>query len=219
MSFTKQSNRTTRVAKIATAKEAIGTIEPGSDTFILTYGQFSLIDALVAILDQAGPADVCISTWTAADAHLERTGGLVESSRIRSFRMIVDRSFETRHPAYCHHMRQLFGLECIRAIRTHAKFITIRSDSMDVAIRTSMNLNENRRMENIEISEGSDFTDFLMSIFDSIFDEVMPGENLSDLPKLDGVQESFPFQLVEARTIKREDLNEPETTHVIKRNR
>ena len=213
----KKATRAVRVAKVSSAREAIGTIEKGTDTFILTYGQFSLIDALVVILDQTGPADVTISTWTAADAHLARSAALLESVSMRSFRMIVDRSFETRQPKYCHHMRQLFGAESIRAIRTHAKFMIIRSDTHDIAVRTSMNLNENPRLENIEISEGKEFAEFLQAISDDVFREVPERENMSDLPNLESVQETFQFNEIKANTIKREALNEPRTTHAVKR--
>lgn len=214
---TKPAHRAVRTAKTATAAEAIGRIERGSDTFILTFGQFSLIDALVAILDQTGPADVVISTWTAADAHLERSRDLLESAQIKSLRMIVDRSFETRQPDYCYHMRRLFGPECIRAIRTHAKFLLIRSATMDVVCRTSMNLNENPRLENIEVSEDRGLAEFFQRVTDDIFAEVAEGENMSPLPTLASLQESFPFAEVAAGVIPRESLREPETTHVVTR--
>ena len=216
-SHTKRASRQCRVAKVSTAAEAIGTIKPGTDTFILTYGQFSLVDALVAILDQTGPADVSISTWTAADAHLERSAALLESASIRSFRMIVDRSFETRQPKYCHHMRQLFGPESIRAIRTHAKFMLVRSDTHDVVVRTSMNLNENPRLENLEVSEGTAFAEFFQRIVDEVFATVPEGENMSSLPSLDDLRETFPFREVSAGVIRQENLNVPATTHTIRR--
>jgi len=69
-SHTKTAKRDIRMARASTAREAIGHIEKQTDKFILTFGQFSLIDALVVLLDQTGPATVDISTWTAADAHL-----------------------------------------------------------------------------------------------------------------------------------------------------
>lgn len=192
-------------------------IEKGTDTFILTYGQFSLIDALVVILDQTGPADVSLSTWTAADAHIQRSAELLETAQIRSIRLIVDRSFETRQPAYCHHMRRVFGADCIRAIRTHAKFALIRSDTMDVVVRTSMNLNENPRLENIEISEDREFAEFFQAIVDGVYAEVDEGENRSKLLDLPGLEDSYPFREVEAKQIDRASLREPVTTHVYKK--
>jgi hypothetical protein len=211
----KSAARGVRVAKKATATEAIGTIEKGTDTFILTYGQFSLIDALCAILDQTGPAKVSISTWTAADAHLEATAALMESAQITDLRMIVDRSFESRQPRYCAHMRKVFGRECIRAIRTHAKFMLIRSETHNVVVRTSMNLNENPRLENIEISESLEFANFFQKVVDDVFSEVKESKNQSSLPELPNLQESFPFREVRAGVIEREDLNEVRTTHTV----
>jgi len=216
-SHTKPARRDIRVAKQSSAAEAIGEIRPNTDTFILTYGQFSLIDALVAILDQTGPADVIISTWTAADAHLQRSAALLESAQIRSLRWIVDRSFETRQPEYCYHMRKLFGPGCIRAIRTHAKFMVVRSETHDIVVRTSMNLNENPRLENLEVSWDSGMADFFQTIADDIFKEVAEGENKLDMPELTGAQETFNFEEIEADIIKREDLNECKTTHVVSR--
>jgi len=215
-SFRKAASRSIRTAKIASAKEAIGTIEKNTDVFILTYGQFSLIDALVAILDQTGPADVIISTWTAADAHLQRSAALLESAQIRSLRWIVDRSFETRQPEYCFHMRKLFGPGCIRAIRTHAKFMVVRSETHDIVVRTSMNLNENPRLENLEVSWDCGMADFFQSIADELFDEVAEGENKLDMPALAGIQETFNFEEIEADVIRREDLNECKTTHIVR---
>ena len=212
-SITKPAKRKCRTAKKASAADAIGKIEKNTDTFILTYGQFSLIDALCAILDQVGPSDVTISAWTAADAHLERSAALMESAQIKSFKMIIDGSFATRQPGYCSHMRTLFGDECIRAIKSHAKFMLIRSETHNIVVRTSMNLNENPRLENIEISEDETFAEFFQEIVNDIFKEMKVGSYKQTLPELENVQETFQFPEIQSGIIKREDLNEPRTTH------
>jgi hypothetical protein len=82
-SKTKPANRSVRIAKKACAADAIGTIQKNTDTFVLTFGQFSLIDVICAVLDQIGPADVSISTWTAADADLRRSAALMEAAQIK----------------------------------------------------------------------------------------------------------------------------------------
>jgi len=206
-----------KISKTLNAKDSIGKIEKNTDNFILTFGQFSLIDALAVILDQTGPAHVSISTWTAADAHLERSKELLSSLHVLSFRMIVDRSFESRQPGYYYHMIKLFGADCIRAIRTHAKFMIIQNDKFNIVVRTSMNLNENPRLENIEISENKLFADFMHEIVDAVFDEVGENVNRSDLLELKNIEEKSPYKLVEAKQIQRSALNEPETTHTIKK--
>lgn len=205
-----------RVCKKGSASEAIGLLEKNMDIFVLTYGQFSLMDGLMAILDQTGPAHISISTWTAAHSDITRSSELLESAEILSFRMIVDRSFKTRQPKYYEHMIGLFGVESIREINTHAKFITIKNDRWDIVVRTSMNLNGNPRLENMEISDNVDFANFFENIVDNVFEEVEPGKGMIKNLKLDKVEDTTGYKLVTARTIKRSTLNEARTTHELR---
>lgn len=215
--FKKQAFRDIRNAKLATAREAIGKIEKNQDVYCLTFGQFSVIDALVHILDEVGPADVTVATWTAADAHLDRARDLIAASSIKSLRLIVDRSFKNRQPGFYHQMRNEFGADCIREFKTHAKFMLIRSATHDVVVRTSMNLNENPRLENIEITENRDFAEYFEDVVTAIFAELKEGENLEGNVQLSDIQETFLFQEIEAPSIKLEDLSEPGYTHTLKK--
>lgn len=176
--------RTIRVAKQGRARDAIGTLTPGCEIYILTFGQFSLIHALTAILEQTGPAHVNMSTWTAAHAHLEESAKLLENKSIESLRFVVDRSFLTRQPAYCARMRELFGDACIRTCRSHAKFLTVRNDKWSLGIRTSMNLNENPRLENLEISDDPAICNFLRELVDDIFAQHSEGDFSGPIPDL-----------------------------------
>lgn len=210
--FKKPSARTMRVLKRGVAQDAIGTLERGQDTYILTYGQFSLIDALSALLDQTGPADVVLSSWTAADANLEEAAHMVEAMAIKKLRMVVDRSFRTRQPSYFRRMRELFGTECVREIRSHAKFVIITNDKWSVVVRTSMNLNENPRFESIEISTDPAFAAFMIGIVDDIFRVVPPDSPHSDMPELADTPDQF--RLLSAQMLGFESLSIPETSHV-----
>lgn len=216
-SFKRTSDRSYRIAKESSARDAIGIIEHGTDTFILTFGQFSLIDALVTILDQTGPADVTVCTWTAADANLQRAAGLLESTKMKSCRWIVDFSFESRQPEYCHHMRRLFGEDSIRAMRTHAKFILIRSDTHNIVIRTSMNMNENPRLESLEVTEDKRMAEFFQRLADEIFAEIEEGKRRSRMPLFDGLPDTISAPEVEYGIIGRDDTREARTTHTITR--
>lgn len=213
----KKSNATKeiKVSKRDSASLAIGDIEKNTDLFILTYGQFSLIDALIAILKKTGPAHVSLSTWTAAHAHLDRSAELMGSGNFLSFRLIVDRSFKTRQPKYFNHMKDIFGANCVREITTHAKFMLIQNDEWNIVVRTSMNLNENPRLENIEISDNKDFACFFKNIVDEIFNEFEPGESSCSTPELAGIKETNNFKLVKGDYININNLNEPEFTHEI----
>ncbi len=182
--------RVVRAVKTGSATEAIGKLEKGCEIFTLTYGQFSLIDALCAILGQTGPANITLSTWTAADADLRRAERLLRAADILSMRYIVDRSFATRMPHYCRAMRELFGDDCIRTARSHAKWSTVTNDRWHLAIRTSMNMNHNPRLETIEISDDPALCDFFLAVADDIFAEQQPGIFDGELPALSSVPDT-----------------------------
>lgn len=183
----KRRRRVIRAVKTATAAQAIGTLQPGCEIFTLTYGQFSLIDALCAILQQTGPANVTLCTWTAADVDLRRAARLLQSAEILSMRFVVDRSFLTRQPKYCQTMRDLFGDDCIRTARSHAKWMIISNDKWKLAIRTSMNMNSNPRLETIEISDDPGLCKFFLAVADDLFSEQQAGIFNGELPELKSV--------------------------------
>jgi len=58
------------VLAVPEAAAALGRITPGCEIYALTKGAFSLVDVLVHCLDATGPADVVVSTWTAAGADI-----------------------------------------------------------------------------------------------------------------------------------------------------
>jgi hypothetical protein len=120
-----------------------------------------LIELVMHVLDATGPADVTISTWTAAGADLAHTRTLIDDGRIRSARWLVDFSFPSRQPAYVEILREQFGDESIRCTANHAKFVMVRNEAWNVVIRTSMNLNLNRRLESYEVSDDADLADWL----------------------------------------------------------
>ena len=216
-SVVKTGNKSVRVAKQSSAKDAIGIIEKNRDIFLLTFGQFSVLDVLLVVLRQTGPADVVISSWTAADSHLERIKQLLDGGEITNFKIILDRSFKSRQPKYDYHMHNAFGSECIRYLRSHTKFILLRNEEFDIVIHTSANLNDNARLENLEICENKKFAEFMQSVVDDVFSEVRVGELRSSPVSLNSVQDEFPFIECAANPINGKDLNEPHFTHTLKK--
>lgn len=176
-------NRLVRNAlKVSTAAEALGPIERGCEIYALSTGQFSLIDVVQHVLQATGPARVVVSTWTAAGADVDIAFRLLTDGAIESLRFIVDFSFPSRQPAYCAAIREAFGDAAIRVTKNHAKFVLIRNKTWNVVIRTSMNLNENRRLENLEVSDCEGMASFLESVCDRIFESEADGECLRKTP-------------------------------------
>ena len=150
---------------------SIGDLVPGCEIFGLTKGQFSLINVIEECLVQTGPASVDISTWTAAHAEIKAAFAFLDNGLIRDLRFLVDTSFPNRQPEYCKTLLETFGEGSVRATRTHAKFVLIRNDDWNLVIRSSMNLNENRRIEVFEISDDLGMADYLSGVIEDFFSE------------------------------------------------
>ena len=151
------------------ASRCIGIIEKGSDIFGLTKGDFSMIDILRHVAKQIGPCNIDIGTWTAAAADIKQAFDMLNDKNILSMRWLVDRSFPQRQQKYYNSLLDKFGQDSVRLARFHAKFILLENDDYKVAVRTSMNLNLNQRIEFFEISEGSPISDYLREVVDYHF--------------------------------------------------
>ena len=190
--------RRPRLSKVTNARDALADFGRGMETYCLTFGQFSLMDAVEAILEKTGPADVTLSTWTAGGADLSRSAEHLHNGHIRSMRFVCDCSFGQRQPGYLAKLRELFGDDAIRTTRTHAKFAVLTSDSWQVAVRTSMNLNENPRLESIEVSDDPVLAGFLLSVVDELFAEESVGDfRTKSRPVLAGLEAVMPAERVE----------------------
>lgn len=190
--------RKVSISKITNARDALAEFDRGMETYCLTFGQFSLMDAVEAILEKTGPADVAVATWTAGAADLSRSAESLRNGNIRSLRFVVDCSFGQRQPGYLTQVRELFGDDAIRSTRTHAKYAVITNDEWSVAVRTSMNLNENPRLESIEVSDDAELAAFLLRLTDEIFAEEKAGDfRTKSRPVLAGMAGIVPALSVE----------------------
>ena len=151
------------------ADRCIGEITKGCDIFGLTKGDFSMIDILRHIAKQIGPCRIDIGTWTAAAAEIKQAFDMIEDKNIVAMRWLVDRSFPARQGKYYRSLLDKFGQDSVRLARFHAKFILLENEKYTVAVRTSMNLNENKRIEFYEISEGTPISDYLRQVVDFHF--------------------------------------------------
>ncbi len=154
---------------VGKASEVIGPIEKGVEITGLTNGQFSLIDLLEHVLVEIGPADVLVSTWTMGIYDADRAEMFCRNGAIRRIRWLVDPSMFGRRPEIAGRLIQAFGLDAFRGVNNHAKFATLCNEEFQVCIRSSMNLNPNKRLENFDISEGPELVAFFNAVADDVF--------------------------------------------------
>lgn len=169
---TKTDSKKSIARRIGTinAKQAIEGFSQDNRITGLTNGAFSLISLIDAVLDITGDANVIISTWSAGFYDVTAVNELIESGKIKDFKIILDRSYKSRQSQYSSTVEELFGLDCIRTTNTHSKFVLIQNDNWNVCIRSSMNLNENKRCENFDVDNDIDiynlFYNFVAELFD-----------------------------------------------------
>lgn len=152
------ARRKREVESFKTAADCIGKVEPGISLFAITRGQFSMIDAIRACLDQVGVSDISLWTWTVADYEIENLVNLRKSDMIRNGLLIIDGGARKRNMGLILEWKEQFGPTSVRYVRNHAKIATIQNGEYKLLLRGSMNLNYNPRFEQFDLTEGG--TDF-----------------------------------------------------------
>ena len=167
-----------------TAAEAIGPIMRGMRLFLISRGQWSMIDAILHVIDELttrggredspSRVDISVWTWTIAEYDVEVLGRLMIDDRIRDALLIVNRVAKDKNAHIIDRWRDIFGPKSVKYATTHAKIARVEellSDGQQeprrrVLIRGSMNLNHNPRYEQCDISEGGPEYDLVRRVED-----------------------------------------------------
>lgn len=113
-----------------------------------------MIDAILACLDQTGPAHLSVWTWTIAEYEVQCMDRLRMDQRLLSGRLVIDFGARVKNSALIRQWKNTFGQESVRYARNHAKIATIQNDDWRLLLRGSMNLNYNPRFEQFDLTEG-----------------------------------------------------------------
>lgn len=153
--------------------------EKNMEYHCLSIGQFNLIDIVEDVVKKIGPCDVDLAVWTAANSNLQKAFDFVERKEIKNMRWMFDPSFKSRQPKYVATLRSLFSNEAVRTIPTHAKFILLYNDNWSIIIQTSMNLNQNKRLESFTVIEDEELVNFYKQFVDDVFEKIDPDNSFS----------------------------------------
>jgi hypothetical protein len=151
------------------ANDFLGTLNPGSNLYGFTKGDFSLVDLIRAVSDRIGRCDISVSLWTMNKYHFGDFQALVDEKRFSSIRFMFDFSFQRRRVEQIGYLRKLFGPEAVIVTQSHCKFVTFGNAAWKLVCLTSMNLNLNRRNEDVELRDDPELYDFLDRFLDDMF--------------------------------------------------
>lgn len=153
----------------ANAAETIGPIHPQMSLFAITRGQWSMIDAVLHVLDEVGPAEVSLWTWTVAEYEVQVLTRMMIDKRITAGRLVIDHGARNKNAAIIAEWKRLFGTDSVRYVVNHAKIATIRTaKGFKWLLRGSMNLNFNPRFEQFDITGGGEDFDVVKEIEDEL---------------------------------------------------
>lgn len=130
-----------------------------------------MVDAIRVCLAQTGPAHVSIWTWRIGEYDADVLDAIRRRGGLLSATLVVDRAAvaESRLGGDSN-ARQVgiwvenFGPNSVRFVNNHAKMARIWNDDWRLLLRGSMNLNWNRRFEQMDISDGGPAFDLVTAI-------------------------------------------------------
>lgn len=146
--------RKNAVESFKTASDCLGVVEHGMSLFAITRGQFSMIDIILAVLDQVGRARLSVWTWTIAGYEIECFKALQQDDRLYDSLLIIDGQARLKNSELIADWKRSFGSDSVKYVMNHAKIATIETDTFRILVRGSMNLNFNARFEQLDITEG-----------------------------------------------------------------
>ncbi|HYN08042.1 MAG TPA: hypothetical protein VES67_11680 [Vicinamibacterales bacterium] len=159
------------------AADAIGPLSPGCSIFALGAGGFTVADVLAYLLDEIGPASLTIATWTAGRADIWRTSQLLTDGRVRSLRLLTDKSLPHRNPAYFAALLERYGPASVCLSNVHCKFAVLRNAAWSLVLRTSSNLDAVCRLESFDLDDDAELARYLETVVDAIFAEQAAGRS------------------------------------------
>jgi len=149
-----------------------------------------MIDAILACLDQTGPADISLWTWTIAEYEIQCMERLRNDGRARRALMVIDHGARNKNAGLIRQWKSTFGPDSVRYVVNHAKIATIQSERFRLLLRGSMNLNFNPRFEQFDLTEGGEDFELVKRIESElpILEDSAAGE---DVYKASKVAEAF----------------------------
>ena len=164
--------------------------DDGDSVFGITRGQCSLIDFCLAAIDKVGePADVSFFTWVVAEYEMQYFQNLLDDGRITGFRLVADHACLTHRPGFVESVQRRFGIDAVRVSACHAKIAMVRGPGGDILIRGSMNLNQNRKIEQFDVSLSTELCEWFEGVMAEIWElGAVPKNGLSHSSLIDGIE-------------------------------
>lgn len=147
---------------------ALGDIERGRDKHFYSKGAFNLIQLVLYLLRQTGPAHLFISSYSIAEDSLATIKRYLEQGDILSVRFLIDNRVRTISPKPFDYLATSFA-GSYRCCALHAKVALIYNDNMTLSVVGSQNATHNPKLERGIIHTSSEVFDFDLKVLTDEF--------------------------------------------------
>lgn len=158
------------IADVLEHTSQLGTIEQGIDKHFYSNGAFNLVQLMLYVLKQTGPAHVFLSTYSIAEDSISTLRRYVDDGTILSIRFLIDNRVRSISPKPFTHLIASFP-DAYRCTSLHAKVALISNDDWHVSIVGSQNATHNPKLERGIIHTSEDIWRFDNNIMYDQFDK------------------------------------------------
>lgn len=158
------------IADVLERTSQLGTINQGIDKHFYSNGAFNLVQLMLYVLKQTGPAHVFLSTYSIAEDSISTLRRYVDDGTILSIRFLIDNRVRSISPKPFAHLIASFP-DAYRCTSLHAKVALISNDDWHISIVGSQNATHNPKLERGIIHTSEDIWRFDNNIMYDQFNE------------------------------------------------
>lgn len=148
---------------------ALGLITPGRDKHFYSKGAFNLIQLVLYLLKQTGPAHLFISSYSIAEESLATLRRKLDEGEILSIRFLVDNRVRSISPKPFDYLVTSFP-DAYRCCALHAKVALIYNDHYHLTVVGSQNATHNPKLERGIIHTSTDIFQFDLNMLSHEFE-------------------------------------------------
>lgn len=164
------ADRSCMVATMLLSPEGLGQILQGQEKHFYSRGAFNLVQLVLYLLKQTGPAHVFLSSYSIAEDSLATLKRREEAGDILSIRFLIDNRVRTISPKPFDYLATAFEGK-YRCCALHAKVALIWNREWQVSVITSMNATHNPKLERGVIYTSQEVFRFDLKILEDEFDQ------------------------------------------------
>jgi len=144
----------------------LGKLVPGEDKHYWSYGNFNMMRLLFWILEQTGPTEILMSTYSISPKTLQGVISRREKGIIKDIRFIVDNRVRSLSPKPFALLAANFEYRCTAI---HAKVACIWNEQWKISVVSSQNATDNPKVERGTIHTSAEVFEFDKRILENVF--------------------------------------------------